>query len=116
MAMMPDDIEVEGTPADIPNKKPDTTLKLTDKGLEMPEFLRGYTGEFTIRTPNVTGELETTEDGLPDEDFYDGVIAVYPDAGDYHGDLQEGMMGLSTTDHRETVYNITDCRGGKVEP
>lgn len=114
MANKTDDVELEGTPANVPNKKPDATLKLTDKGLQMPTFLRGYVGEFTVRTPNVTGEVETTDDGLPDADFYDGVIAVYPSSGDYHGDLEEGMMGLSTTNHRETVYKIIDCRDEDV--
>lgn len=106
----PEDVETEGTPADVPTKEPDATLKLTDDGLEMPEFLKGFVGEFTIRTPNVTGELETTDTGLPEEDHFDGVIAAYPEDGDYHGDLREGLMGLSTTDRRETVYEIVDER------
>ncbi len=107
---MPDEIEEEGTPADVPDKEPDAALKLTDDGLEMPEFLKGYVGEFEIRTPNVTGEFETTDAGLPEDDYYDGPIAAYPNDGDYHGDLREGVMGISTTDHRETVYEIIDER------
>lgn len=112
---MPDDIEEEGTPADVPNKEPDHTLKLTDEGLEMPDFLKGYVGEFEIRTPNVTGEFETTDHGLPEDDYYDGVIAAYPDDGDYHGDLREGLMGISTTDHRETVFEIIDERSEEAK-
>jgi hypothetical protein len=89
---------------------PDATLRLTDDGLELPEVLKGYVGEFQIRTPKVTGTFETTDAGLPDGDFYDGVIAVFPDAGAYHGDLDAGMMAISTDEHRETVYEIIDER------
>lgn len=107
---MPDDIEDKGTPADVPDKEPDATLKLTDDGLEMPEFLKGYVGEFEIRTPSITGKLETEAVGLPEDDYFDGIIAVRPSDGDYHGDLREGLLAISTTDHRETVYEIIDER------
>jgi hypothetical protein len=107
--MPPDAIE-EGTPANVPDKEPDDTLELTDEGLEMPEFLKGYVGEFEIRTPSITAELETTAAGLPEDDYYDGIIVAYPDDGDYHGDLREGLMGISTDDHRETVFEIIDKR------
>ena len=100
----------EGTPQSVPVKSPDATLRLTDDGLEMPEFLKGYVGTFQIRTPKVTGGFETTDSGLPDAEFYDGVIAAYPEAGDYHGDLEAGLMGISTDEHRETVYEIIDER------
>ena len=100
----------EGTPESVPTKTPEATLRLTDDGLKMPEFLCGYVGEFTIRTPGVTGEFETAEAGLPDVEFFDGVIAVYPDPGEYHGDLEAGTMGISTDEHRETVYEIVDER------
>ena len=100
----------EGTPATVPTKTPDATLRLTDDGLEMPEFLRGYVGTFQIRTPGVTGEFETAEAGLPDVEFYDGVIAVYPSPGEYHNDLDAGRMGISTDEHPETVYGIVDER------
>jgi len=102
--------EAEGTPESVPTKTPDATLRLTDDGLEMPEFLRGYVGTFEIRTPGVTGEFETAEAGLPDVEFYDGVIAIYPDAGEYHGDLEAGLMGISTDEHPETVYEIINER------
>jgi len=104
------DAESTGTPEGVPTKSPDATLRLTDAGLELPEFLKGYVGEFRIRTPRQTGTFETTDAGLPDGDFYDGVIAVFPDAGAYHGDLDAGMMGISTAEHRETVYEIIDER------
>jgi len=104
---LPDE-EPDGTPESVPEKEPDTALRLTDDGIEMPEFLKGYVGEFSIRTPNVTGDFETTETGLPDVEFYDGVIAAYPESGDYHSDLREGLMAISTTEHRETVFEIID--------
>jgi len=91
-------------------KSPDAALRLTDDGLEMPEFLKGYVGTFQIRTPRRTGTFETTDAGLPDVDFYDGVIAVYPGRGTCHGDLDAGMMAISTAEHRETVYEIIDER------
>jgi|GEM_PF-4862135 len=106
----PDDVEAEGTPDSLPTKEPDAELQLTDDGLEMPDFLKGYVGTFTIRTPNTTGEFETTDEGLPEDDYYDGVIAVSPNEGDYHSDLREGLMGISTDEHRETVYEIIDER------
>jgi len=102
--------EDRGTAETVPEKTPDATLRLTDDGIEMPEFLKGFIGEFKIRTPNVTGEFETTPDGLPDEEYYDGVIAAYPEAGDYHSDLTEGVMAISTEDHPEAVYQVLDSR------
>lgn len=104
------DEEPEGTPDDTPTKTPDDELRLTDDGLEMPVFLRGYVGSFTIRTPQITGDFETTDSGLPEDEFYDGVIATYPEDGDYHGDLREGLLAISTPRHTETVYEIHDER------
>jgi hypothetical protein len=104
------DGESTGTPDRDQPTSPDATLRLTDAGLELPRVLRGYVGEFQIRTPKVTGTFETTDAGLPDGDFYDGVIAVYPGRGTCHGDLDAGMMAISTDEHRETVYEIIDER------
>jgi len=109
-AQLPDEVEAEGTPDTVPTKTPDAELRLTDDGIEMPEFLKGYSGEITMRTPNVTGEFETSDAGLPETEFWDGIIAECPEAGDWHGDLEAGMMGLSTPDHCETVYRIIDER------
>jgi len=109
-AQLPEYDEDEGTPNDVPTKSPDAELRLTDDGLEMPAFLKGYVGEFRMRTPSLTGEFETTDSGLPTDDFYNGIIAACPESGDYHGDLEAGMMGLSTDDRRETVYRIIDER------
>lgn len=55
----PEEVMPEGTPDSVPTKTPDAELRLTDEGLEMPEFLKGYTGTFTMRTPSITGEFET---------------------------------------------------------
>ena len=102
--------ESTGTPEGVPTKSPDATLRLTDAGLELPEVLTGYVGTFQIRTPRRSGTFETTDAGLPDVECYDGVIAVFPKAGTRHGDLDAGMMAISTADHRETVYEIIDER------
>lgn len=89
----------------------DATLELRDDGLEMPEFLKGYVGSFTLRTADVTGQIQTTEHGLPESDYYDGVIAAYPDDdGDYNADLRAGLLALSTPQAGETVYRILDKR------
>ena len=104
------DGEPTGTPERVRPTSSDATLRLTDAGLELPEVLKGYVGEFQIRTPRRTGSFETTGAGLPDGDFYDGVIAVSPKAGTRHDDLDAGMMAISTAEHRETVYEIIDER------
>lgn len=98
---MPDDDTVQ----------PDGTLRLTDEGIQMPDFLKGHVGSFTIRTADVTGELQTTEHGLPETDFYDGVIAIYPDDdGEYNPDLGPGLMAIETPQHGEDVFEIIDER------
>jgi len=113
-AQLPDgEPEVEGTPDTVPTKTPDSELKLTDEGIEMPEFLRGYVGDITMRTPNVTGEFETSEAGMPDEDVVDTIFAEMPEGGDYHADLEAGMMALSTEETPETVFEIVDNRSEK---
>ena len=104
---MPDN---EGTPETVPTKTPDDTLKLTDEGIDVPEYLQGYVGGFTVRTPNITGEFQTTEHGIPKRDVWNGPIAAYPDGGDYHGDLREGLLAISTERHPEVVFEIIDER------
>lgn len=89
---------------------PDGELLLTDEGIEMPVFLRGYTGTFRIRTPSVTGDMETSAGGMPDGRFYDGPIAVYPSDGDYNEDIPSGCMAMRTEDHPEMVFEIIDER------
>ena len=90
---------------------PDETLRLTDDGMEMPTMLRGYVGSFTLRTADVTGDITTTPGGLPDTDFYDGVLAVYPDDdGDYNPHLEAGLLSFETSDHPERVFEIRDER------
>lgn len=96
-------------------RTPDDTLRLTDEGLELPSFLRGYVGTFTIRTPNIDGTLETSSHGMPDTEFYDGPIAAYPDEGDYNSELGEGMIAISTPSHPEMTYEIVDERTDEEE-
>lgn len=82
-------------------------LVVDDDGLHVPEWLVGFVGEFQMRTPNVEGDLETTDDGLPP---VVGPLGAYPEEGDYHEDLDEGEMALSTPEHDEVVYQIIDQR------
>lgn len=85
-------------------------LRLTADGLEMPEMLKGYVGQFEIRTPTVTGQYSTTDRGLPDTEFYNGPIAYYPDAGDYNAHLDEGEIIVQARGHRDTLFRIRDER------
>lgn len=97
--------------------EPDDTLRLTDDGIEMPEMLRGYVGQWHIKTADVTGQLETTDEGLPDAEFYDGPIAVYPDDdGDYNPRLGPGLMEIYTTSEADSkVFRVIDERTGRGE-
>lgn len=89
----------------------DGTLRLTDDGIEMPAFLKGYVGSFKIRTADITGDFQTTDHGMPDTEFYDGPIAVYPDDdGDYNPDLGAGFMAIGTPRHGEEIFEIIDER------
>jgi hypothetical protein len=89
----------------------DATLRLTDDGIEMPEFLKGYTGSFTLRTADITGTYQTSESGMPETDFFDGPIAVYPaDDGDYNSDLAAGFMAIGTPEHGEEIFEVVDER------
>jgi ribosomal protein L37AE/L43A len=95
---------------------PDDTLRLTDDGLEMPKWLRGYQGTFTLKTRKVDGELETTEAGLPDVEFYDGVIAAMPDEeGGYNPEIPPGHMILTAPDQPEYCYDVVDERSQEQE-
>lgn len=92
--------------------EPDEELLLTDEGLQMPDMLRGYVGQFHVRTADITGQYNTTESGLPDTDFWDGVLAVYPtDDGDYNPHLGPGLIEVYTTSRAESkVFKIVDKR------
>lgn len=93
------------------HRTPDSTLELTNNGLEMPEMLKGYSGVFTLRTASITGEYTTTDAGLPDTDYYDGLIAAYPDDdGDYNEYLGRGLLSFETSEHTELVFRIVDKR------
>lgn len=97
--------------ADSVDATPDETLVLKEKGIQMPEMLRGYSGKFEVRTANVDGVFHTADGGLPDAEFFDGVIAVYPDDdGDYNPELREGLMAISTDLHEEKVFRVEDTR------
>lgn len=109
---IPTEVEEEGASDQLPTKTPDAKLRLTDKGIEMPEILKGHVGEFKIRTPNITGEYETTDAGLPEDEYYDGAIAALPGGGDYHGDLEGNMMAVSVPREPEAVYEVIDERDG----
>lgn len=76
----------------------------------MPEMLRGYTGQFEMKVPNVTGQFNTTDSGLPDEEFWDGPLAVYPAEGTYHEHLDEGEMVLQCRGYPNTLFQIVDER------
>jgi hypothetical protein len=104
--------EVMTDGAGVEKAEPDGTLRLTDEGIEMPDMLRGYQGQFHLRTADVTGQFDTTESGLPDTEFWDGVIAVYPDDdGDYNAHLGPGLMEIYTTSKAEsTVFEVVDER------
>ncbi len=95
----------------------DETLRLTDDGLEMPDWLRGHVGEFIIKTCNIDGDLSTTDAGLPDVDFWDGPIAALPeDEGDYNSHIPGGHMVITTPDEPERCYDIVDERSDDPEP
>lgn len=104
-------LEATGTPDTVPTKTPDATLELTDNGIEMPNFLRGYTGEFTVRTPNVTGIFETSDGGLPEKPVANTMFAILPEDGDYHSDLEGSVMAIKTDTAPETVFKVVDARG-----
>ena len=87
----------------------DGRLVVTEEGLEIPEWLQGFVGEFDTRTPNVTVELTTTEHGLGE---HLDALSTVPGAGDYHEDLEAGQMALSAPGHEERIYEIVDERSG----
>ena len=88
----------------------DGTLRLTDEGIEMPEWLRGYTGEFTIEDGSVTGTLTTEPSGLPDTDIWDGVLAVMPTDGDYNPEIPAGHWVITAPGKPRYCYAIDDER------
>lgn len=96
---------------EVKTAKPDETLRLTDEGLQMPDMLKGYVGTFKLRTADITGEFTTTDSGLPETEYYDGVISAYPeDDGDYNPHLEEGLLSFETESHPERVFRIVDER------
>ncbi|GAA3882819.1 hypothetical protein GCM10022627_40480 [Haloarcula argentinensis] len=93
----------------------DATLRLTDDGIELPDWLQGHTGTFEIRTGDVSGEYETTDAGLPETQFYDAPFAVVPDAGDYNPHIPDGHMVITAPDEPEWCYEVVDERSDEPE-
>lgn len=96
--------EENGATIDAPHQ-PDGTLTVNEDGLLLPDWLVGYVGEFRMRTPNVTGEMETTEQGLSDRLSTLGAI---PEEGTYNSDLRAGQMALKIPGEPEYVYKVVD--------
>jgi len=86
------------------------TLQLTDDGIELPEMLKGYTGQFEIKIGSRTGQFNTTDAGLPETDYYDGPIAVYPEGGDYNDGIDDGEMVIQARGYRDTKFTVIDKR------
>jgi len=86
------------------------TLRLTDEGIEMPEMLKGYVGQFEIKTPTITAQFNTTNSGLSTDDYSDTVWATYPGDGDYHAHLDAGEMIIQCRGHPDTLFEIIDER------
>ena len=107
-----EDPEVMTDGGTVEKAEPDETLLLTDEGLQMPDMLRGYVGQFHVKTADITGQYNTTDSGLPDTEFWDGVLAVYPDDdGDYNPHLGEGLIEVYTTDKSASkVFEVVDKR------
>ncbi len=90
----------------------DETLELTEEGIEMPDMLRGYQGEFKYHTASVTGTINTIASGYPDAEYFDGAIATYPhDDGNKNLYLAPGYIGLQTDERpEEKVFKVVDKR------
>jgi len=87
-------------------------LRLTDEGIEMPEMLKGYVGQFEIKTNNITAQMNTTEAGLPEDDISDVVWATYPGSadGDYNNDIEHGEMVVQARGYPATKFSVIDER------
>jgi hypothetical protein len=90
------------------------TLRLTDDGIEMPEMLKGYVGQFEIKTATITAQFNTTEQGLPTDDYSDEVWATYPGDGGYHAHLDAGEMLIQCRGAPDTLFEVVDERSGEV--
>lgn len=89
-------------------------LRLTDEGLEMPEMLKGYVGQFEIKTGTVTAQLNTTKNGLTTDDYSDAVWAAYPQGGDYHAHLDAGEMIVQCRGQPDAFFKVVDRRSEEV--
>lgn len=81
------------------------TLHITEEGLELPDWLQGHVGSFSLKTPNVDGDLETTEHGLG---THNQVLASVPEPGDYNEELDEGQLALRKPGYPWRVYQVVD--------
>jgi len=86
------------------------TLELTDDGIEMPDMLKGYVGQFEIKTAKITAQFNTTDQGLSTDDYSDTVWAHYPESGDYNAGLAEGEMVIQARGYPDTKFTIQDNR------
>jgi len=98
-----------GTDPEVPTATVDDTLVVEDGELILPDYLVGYVGDFTIRSPNATGKMDTTEHGLGETS---SLLGVVPEDGDYHSDLEAGMLAIQTEEHPEKVFRIVEGGDG----
>jgi hypothetical protein len=87
-------------------------LELRDDGLEIPEELVGYVGTFQIRTPNVDGDLETTDAGLPE---FLPTLGSMTEAGDWNEDIEAGEIAFSAPGFSERKFAIVDERSEEAK-
>lgn len=88
--------------------EPDDTLTLDDDGLHVPDMLAGFVGEFKMRTPSISAEFTTTDEGI--DEVSDGVLATYPTEGGWNPHLDEGMVEIDVPGYPSKVYEIDDLR------
>lgn len=83
-------------------------VHVTEEGMHLPDWLVGYTGEFTMRTANIDGTLTTTDAGLDD---VSPALGAYPKDGDYNPHLDAGQVEFEA-DGRVEIYDVIDDREG----
>jgi hypothetical protein len=89
--------------------EPDGTLVLTDEGLEVPDWLDGFVGTFTMSTPNITGRFKTTDQGMSGPRTTSLVMSP-PNEGTYNERLPAGHIALTARGRPEYIYEIDDQR------
>lgn len=87
------------------------TLRLTDEGLELPEWFRGYTGRFTVKTSTLSCTVSTGNAPVPDDELWDGPIAAVPqDEENCCSRIPSGCLVLTAPGKLERCYRIVDKR------